>query len=97
MIDELRKQEEIFSCTMELSQLEQSHAIQTASQVVQHILKQTELDNINKNNNQELVMLQMAYEVSLSNTMAASQLDSNQVITLYVYIHIYTASQLDSN
>ena len=33
MIEELRKQEEIFVCAMELSQLEQAHAVQSASQV----------------------------------------------------------------
>jgi hypothetical protein len=55
-------------------------------QVVQHILKQTELDNITKNNNQELVMLQLAYEVSLSNTVVASELNSNQVIHINICV-----------
>ena len=45
MITELQKQEEIFSCVLELSQLEQSHAIQSASQVVQHYLMQNEVEN----------------------------------------------------
>ena len=45
MITELQKQEEIFSCVLELSQLEQSHAIQSASQVVQHYLMQNEVEH----------------------------------------------------
>ena len=45
MISELQKREEIFSCEMELQQLEQSHAMQSANQVMQQYVMQNEVDN----------------------------------------------------
>ena len=43
MINELQKQEEVFACVLELSQIEQSQAIQSASQVVQQYIMQSEV------------------------------------------------------
>ena len=43
MINELQKQEEVFACVLELSQMEQSQAIQSASQVVQQYILQSEV------------------------------------------------------
>jgi len=78
MIEELRKQEDIFICAMELSQLEQAHAIQTASHVVQHILNHAELDAMERGKQQELLLQQQAYEISLATTITQAQVSLQQ-------------------
>lgn len=44
MINELQKREEIFSCELELQQLEQSHAMKAASQAMQQYVMQNEVE-----------------------------------------------------
>ena len=75
MINELRKQEEIFSCVLELSQLEQSHAMQSASQVIQHYMVKHEMENQERNQREELIAQRAVYEVSLSQTVAESEIN----------------------
>jgi hypothetical protein len=43
MMGELQKREEIFSCELELQQLEQSHAMKAASQAMQQYVMQNEV------------------------------------------------------
>lgn len=45
MINELQKREEIFSCELELQQLEQSQAMQSANQAMQQYVMQNEVEN----------------------------------------------------
>lgn len=47
MMGELQKREEIFSCELELQQLEQSHAMKAASQAMQQYVMQNEVHKRN--------------------------------------------------
>ena len=75
MINELRKQEEIFTCVLELSQIEQSHAIQSASQVMQHYMIKHEMENKEKNLQNELFLQKTAYESSLSRAITNNEIN----------------------
>ena len=75
MINELRKQEEIFSCAMELSELEQSHAMQSAGQILQHFILQNELENHDKNQAHELFLAKFQYDNSITQMMAQNEVN----------------------
>ena len=74
MINELKKQEEIFTCVLELSQIEQSHAIQSASQVMQHYMIKHEMEKKEKNLQNELFLQKTAYETSLSRAVTNNEI-----------------------
>ena len=74
MINELKKQEEIFTCVLELSQIEQSHAIQSASQLMQHYMIKHEMEQKEKNLQNELFLQKTAYESSLSRAVTNNEI-----------------------
>lgn len=62
---------------MELSELEQTHAIQSASQILQHIIQQNEIHTNDKNHEYELLMRKVLYDNSISQVIADN--DANRV------------------
>ena len=70
---ELKRQEEIHAYALELAEMEQAQAVQTASQVVEKIMQQASTDIGDIQRQQEMALQQQAYELSLTTAVNSVQ------------------------
>ena len=75
MLNELRKQDEILNYELELSELEQAHTIQSASNIVERFISSKELEAMESKKQQELLLHQQAYEMSLTTALLNAQMN----------------------
>ena len=73
MAAELKRQEEIHGYALELSALEQAQAVQQASYLVEKVIQQAGQDVGEMKQQQELVLQQQAYELSLTTAVNSVQ------------------------
>ena len=83
MIDELRKQDEILKYELELVELEQTRAITSANDYVQQIVMRSQIESIENKKQQELVMQQQAYEISLTAALANAHITLKEESALH--------------
>lgn len=61
MVEELRKQEDIFKYAIELSDLEQAQTVQAASQLVQQLISHTDHETAELRRQQDMAMQQQVF------------------------------------
>jgi hypothetical protein len=73
MAAELKRQEEIHGYALELAEMEQAQAVQSASQVVEKVMQQAGQDVGEIQRQQEMALQQQAYELSLTTAVNSVQ------------------------
>jgi hypothetical protein len=73
VIEELRRQEIIMQAALELSDLQQAHTVQTAADILHQVIYQSAHEASIHQQDQELLLQQQAYELSLASAMNSAQ------------------------
>jgi hypothetical protein len=94
MIDELRKQDEILKYELELAELEQTRAIASANDYVQQVVMRSQIEAIENKKQQELVLQQQAYEMSLTAALASAHITLKEESALHSARIVEMQSQL---